>query len=291
MKQAVVALCALLGALTCHAEISQRDDSGHTVTLAAPATRVISLAPHLTEMAFAVGAGAAVKAVIRYSDHPAAARALPIVGDAFALDFEAIARAQPDLVLVWSSGLNERHKARLRALGLTLFESEIRNPAAIADTLRRLGILLGHADDGAQAAGRFEREWQSLRDRHAGKPPLRVFWQLWNEPLMTVNREHLIGEAITACGGSNVFAGLPLLTSTVAWEAAVAADPELIASSGRPQDAESDFARWRRFPQVSAVRHGQLAHIDGDLIGRMGPRFVQGTAALCEAIERARKAP
>ena len=83
-------------------------------------------------MAFAVGGGDAVKAVIRYSDHPAVARQLPIVGDAFALDFEAIARLKPDLVLVWTSGLNERHRARLRELGLTVYESEIRNAAAIA---------------------------------------------------------------------------------------------------------------------------------------------------------------
>jgi len=288
MKATALALGVMCCALTCRAQISVRDDSAHTVTLAAPAVRVVSLAPHLTEMAFAVGGGNAVKAVSRYSDHPAAARELPIVGDAFALDFEAIARLKPDLVLVWGSGLNERHKARLRSLGLTIYESEIRNAAAIADTLRRLGALLGHADDAGRAAGRFEQDWQALRERHGGKPPVRVFWQLWQEPLMTVNREHLIGEAIEACGGVNVFGALPLLTPTVSWEAAVAADPQLIASSGRPTDAEGDFARWRRFARVSAVRDRQFAHLDADLIGRMGPRFVQGAAALCEAIERAR---
>jgi iron complex transport system substrate-binding protein len=288
MKRAAVVLGALLCSVACHAEVSVLDDSGQPVRLAAPAMRVVSLAPHLTEMAFAVGAGAAVKAVISFSDHPAAALALPIVGDAFALDFEAIARLQPDLVLVWGSGLNERHKARLRSLGLTLYESEIRHAAAVPDTLRRLGVLLGHADEAEVAARRFEREWQALRERHAGKPALRVFWQLWQDPLMTVNRQHLIGEAIEACGGVNVFGALPLLTPAVSWEAAVAADPQLIAASGRPTDAEGDFARWRRFAQVSAVRNQQFAHLDGDLIGRMGPRFVQGAAALCEAIDRAR---
>jgi iron complex transport system substrate-binding protein len=288
MRRAVLAGLALACAAACHAEVSVQDDSGQTVTLVAPATRVVSLAPHLTEMAFAVGGGDAVKAVIRYSDYPAAARQLPIVGDAFALDFEAIARLKPDLVLVWTSGLNERHRARLRSLGLTVYESEIRNAAAIGLTLRRLGTLLGRADAAAVAASRFEQDWRMLREHHAGKPPVRVFWQLWQEPLMTVNREHLIGEAIEICGGSNVFAGLPLLTPTVGWEAAVAADPQLIASSGAPQDGERDFARWRRFVQVSAVRQQQFTHIDGDLIGRMGPRFVQGAAALCDAIDRAR---
>ena len=117
---------------------------------------------------------------------------------------------------------------------------------------------------------------------------MRVFWQLWHEPLMTINREHLISEAMRACGGANVFADLPLLTPSVSWEATIAADPQLIAGSGRKEDAERDFAAWRRFTTVSAVRQQRFASIDGDLIGRMGPRFVEGAAGLCEAIERAR---
>ena len=284
----LVLLGLLLSALTGRCEVSVQDDSGRTVQLPIPARRIVSLAPHLTEIAFAVGGGDAVKAVIRYSDYPPAARSLPIVGDAFALDFEAIARLKPDLVLVWSSGLNERHRARLRALGLTVFESEIRTAAAIPDTLRRIAALLGHAGEGDAIATRFERDWQALRERHAGKAPVRVFWQLWQDPLMTVNRKHLIGAAIDVCGGVNVFGALPLLTPTVSWEAAVTADPQVIASSGRAADAERDFAHWQRFKQVSAVRQKQFAFVEGDLVGRMGPRFVQGAAALCDAIDRAR---
>ncbi len=162
MKRAALLLLALLWLPACRAEVTVTDDSGHAVTLAVPAARVVSLAPHLTEMVFAVGGGGTVKAVIRYSDYPAAARELPVVGDAFALDFEAIVRLKPDLVLVWTSGLNERHRARLRGLGLTLFESEIRSADAIADTLRRLGTLLGHGDEAGAAAARFERDWQSV---------------------------------------------------------------------------------------------------------------------------------
>ena len=105
---------------------------------------------------------------------------------------------------------------------------------------------------------------------------------------MTINREHLISEAMRACGGANVFAGLPLLTPTVSWEAAVAADPQLIAGPGHPQDAGRDFAAWRRFGVVSAVRQQRFASIAGDLIDRMGPRFVEGAAGLCAAIGRAR---
>lgn len=288
MMRAIVALLAAVAALGVRAEVRVTDDAGHTVVLAAPARRVISLGPHLTELTFAAGGGGALVGVIRYSDHPEAARALPIVGDAHAIDFERIAQLRPDLVLVWGSGLNERHKARLRSLGLVVYESEIRKAQGVADTLRRLGTLLGRADGAEAAARRFETQWRALAERYRGRPPVRVFWQLWQEPLMTVNREHLISEAMRECGGVNVFADLPLLTPTVSWEAAVAADPQLIATSGRKEDATRDFAPWLRFASVSAVKRQRHASIDGDLIGRMGPRFVDGAAALCEAIERAR---
>lgn len=284
----LLALALALAGPVARAELRVMDDTGQAVALAEPAGRVVSLGPHLTELAYAVGAGDAVVGVIRYSDFPEAAKALPVVGDAHALDFERIVQLRPDLVLVWGSGLNERHKARLRSLGLTVYESEIRHAQGIADTLRRLGTLLGRADSAEAAARRFEAQWQGLADRYRGRAPVRVFWQLWHEPLMTINREHLISEAMRACGGVNVFADLPLLTPSVSREAAVRADPQLIATSGRAEDRARDFAAWQRFAAVSAVKRQRYASIDGDLIGRMGPRFVDGAAALCEAIERAR---
>lgn len=284
----VAASLGLLLASPARAELRVTDDAGHAVVLAAPARRVVSLGPHLTEMAFAVGAGDALVGVIRYSDFPAPAKSLPVVGDAHAVDFERIVQSRPDLVLVWSSGLNERHKARLRSLGLTVYESEIRHAQGVPDTLRRLGTLLGRADGADAAARRFEAQWRALADAHRGKPPVRVFWQLWHEPLMTVNREHLISEAMRACGGVNVFGALPLLTPTVSREAAVAANPQLIATSGRAEDAARDFAAWRRFGNVDAVKRNRFATIDGSLIVRMGPRFVDGAQALCDAIDRAR---
>jgi iron complex transport system substrate-binding protein len=285
----LLVLLAMGLALGARAELRVTDDSGAAVVLAAPAKRVISLGPHLTELAYAAGGGAAMVGTIRFSDHPQAAQALPIVGDAHAIDFERIVQLKPDLVLVWGSGLNERHKARLRSLGLTVYESEIRQAQGIPNTLRRLGTLLGRADTAEAGARAFETQWQALTERYRNKPPVRVFWQLWHEPLMTVNREHLISEAMRVCGGVNVFAELPLLTPAVSWEAAVAANPQLIAGSGRPQDAARDFAQWSQVGRrVDAVKRQRFATIDGNLIGRMGPRFVEGAQSLCEAIDRAR---
>jgi iron complex transport system substrate-binding protein len=267
--------------------VSVVDDSGHTIRLARPAQRVITLGPHLAEQAFAVGGGEQVVGVSRFSDFPAQAQKLPVVGDSAAVHHEQIASLKPDLILVWRTGFPERARAPLQALGVPVFESEIRSVAELASSLRRIGQLLGHAETGEAQARQVEQQWARLQADHAARKPVRVFYQLWHQPLMTINREHLISQAITACGGVNVFGELPTFTPTVSWEAAVLRNPQVIAMAGAPSD-HPEKGEWPRFPQVDAVKAGRFALIDGDLIGRMGPRFVQGAEQLCKAIDAAR---
>lgn len=289
MRRLLLALCALLAlpAAAPAQPVSVVDDSGRTIRLARPAQRVITLGPHLTEQVFALGAGAQVVGVSRFSNFPEAAQRLPVVGDAVAIAHEQIATLRPDLILVWRTGFPERARVPLQALGVPVFESEIRSVPELARSLRTLGVLLGRAEAGQAEASRVERQWAQLQADYARRPPVRVFYQLWHQPLMTVNREHLISQAIGACGGVNVFGELPALTPTVSWEAAVQRNPELIAMAGAASD-HPELGQWPRFAAVAAVRHQRYALIDGDLIGRMGPRFVQGARALCEAIDRAR---
>lgn len=282
------ALAVALASIAARAQpVSGVDDSGHTIRLARPAQRVIALGPHLTEQVFALGAGAQVVGVSRFSNFPAEAQRLPVVGDAVAIHHEQIATLQPDLIVVWRTGFPERARAPLKALGVPVYESEIRSVAELARSLRTLGVLLGRAGAGEAEARRVEQQWAQLRAEYAGRPPVRVFYQLWHQPLMTINREHLISQAIAACGGVNVFGELPAFTPTVSWEAAVQRNPQLIAMAGAASD-HPELGQWPRFPAVDAVRHQRFALIDGDLIGRMGPRLVQGARALCEAIDKAR---
>jgi iron complex transport system substrate-binding protein len=278
----------LLATTTVHAQpVSVVDDSGHTINLPKPAQRVITLGPHLTEQVFAIGAGAQVVGVSRFSNHPAEATQLPIVGDAVAVQHEAIAKLKPDLVLVWRTGFPDRARAPLQALGVPVFDSEIRSVADLARSLRTIGQLMGRTEAGEAEAKRVEQQWAQLQSDYAGRKPVRVFYQLWHQPLMTINREHLISQAITACGGTNIFAELPTFTPTVSWEAAVQRNPQVIAMAGAPSDHPEE-GQWPRFPGVEAVKHQRFAMIHGDLIGRMGPRFVQGARQLCEAIDKAR---
>lgn len=264
------------------------DDAGHRVVLERPARRIVTLAPHLAELVFAAGAGDRLVGVSRFTDAPAQAASRPVIGDAFAIDFEAISKLHPDLVLAWGSGTNERAKARLRQLGFKVYEVEIRDVAGLAATLRHIGTLAGtQAAADARALG-VRQDWDALQERYARRTPVRVFYQLWDTPLMTLSGRHLISSAIRACGGRNVFEDLPTLTGTVGWEDAVRRDPELVVTAGSPSEPAHP-GRWPEFPQVSATRHHQFARLDGDLIARSGPRFVAGAQQLCEAIDRARR--
>lgn len=251
-----------------------------------PARRIVSLAPHLTELVFAAGGGSRLVGVGRYSDYPPQARRLPVVGDAFAINLEAVARLQPDLILVWQSALPPRQRERLRRLGVPVWESDIHTVEELAATLHTLGRLMDTSQGGAAAAALLAR-WAALKQTYGARPPVRVFYQVWDAPLMTLNDRHLIGAALRACGGVNPFGGLEPLTPTVSWEAAVRADPQIVVAATGEQTALR--RAWARFPQVAAVRNGQLVGLPADLLTRMGPRFLDGAQALCEAIDAARR--
>lgn len=268
--------------------VSVVDDSGATVALAAPARRVVALGPHLVEQVYAAGAGHTLVGVLRYSDHPPQAQALPRVGDAVTLNLEAIARLKPDLVLLWQSGINSRLQDKLQALGVPVFRSETRQVDDIAGTLQRLGVLLGSSASAEPAAAQVRGDWAALQVRWSQRPPVRVFYQLWHAPLMTVSGQHLIHQAIAACGGRNVFAELAPLVPTVGWEAAVRANPEVVVT-GSARDEPARLDGWRRFSQVAAVANKRLLDIDSDALARMSPRFVAAAQRLCEAIDQGRR--
>lgn len=278
-------LAALLPAAAAGATVSATDDSGRVVTLAAPAARIISLAPHATELLFAAGAGARVVGVSAYSNFPAEASRLPSVGDAMRADMERIIALKPDLIVGWKSGNNPAQLERLRALGLPVFDSEPRQFDDIASSLERLGALAGTVE-GRAAAARFRADLRALRERYSARKPVRVFYQIWPSPLMTLNDAHIVSEAIRLCGGVNLFGKLAPLVPTVSREAVLKAAPEAIFVSD--EDAQA-FGRWRGYGNLTAVRNDSLFRIDGGVMNRAGPRMLGATALLCEQIEAARR--
>lgn len=267
------------------AAITVQDDAQHAVTLAQPAHRIVSLAPHATELLFAAGAGAYVVGVSDYSDYPPAAAKLPSVGSSSALDIERIATLKPDLVVAWSSGNSASQLARLRALGIPVFESEPRRLDAIASSLQRLGQLAGVPDRGAAAANAFNTRLAQLTTTYQQRPPVRVFYQIWQKPLMTLNGSHMVSSVIRLCGGENVFSQLPQLAPTVSTEAVLSANPEVIFAADGGTTADSG---WRRFPKLAAVAGDNLFALTPNWMSRPGPRILDGAAELCQKLDQAR---
>jgi iron complex transport system substrate-binding protein len=292
---AAFAFCvqAWLSAPAAHAAVSAVDDAGNTVTLSAPAERVISLSPHITELIYAAGGGAKLVGAVSYSDYPPAAQQVPRVGDNRSLDLERIVALKPDLIVVWRHGNAQQQLDKLRELHIPLFFSEPHRLDDVATSLTRLGVLLDTSSVAQGAADAYRHDIAQLRERYANRTPVSVFYQVWDQPLMTLNGEHVISDVIALCGGRNVFAALKPLAPTVSTEAVLAANPDAIVTSSQgataPDKPLPGLDRWRAWPTLTAVAHGNLFAIDGDLLTRPAPRIAQGAAELCKDLDLARK--
>jgi len=282
------AALALVGALQAHAAVQVFDVGGDVVTLPTPARRVVSLALHLTELMFAIGAGDRVVGTVDYSDFPDAARRVPRVGDSALLDLERIVALRPDLLLVWQHGNSPQQLARLAALGVPTYASEARTLADIARTLRDLGVLTAHSEQAQQRANDFDAAVAALRARYAQRRRVEVFYQIWNQPLITINGEHLISQVLDLCGAHNVFAAQRLLTPTVSEEAVLLADPDAIVAGWSDSYGEAPLATWRRLRTLRAVRHGHLLQVDPDLLHRQSDRVLLGAQQLCTTLDAVR---
>ncbi len=264
------------------------DDRGQAIEFVNPPQRIISLAPNITELLFAVGAGSHVVAVSEYSDHPADALALPKVANALGVDFERVLDLRPDLVIAWLSGNGRRVIDRLEHLGIRVFVTEPRRFADVERLLSVFGQIAGSPREGSSQAARFREQVASLRDRYAWKSSMSVFYQLSQRPLMTINREHIISELLTLCGGDNVFADYRLLAPTVNIEDVMKRDADVILISSTVPNVNQVRAQWLMMTDLKAAKTKRVFVVDADLINRQTPRLVQGAEQICLLIDRAR---
>lgn len=285
--RALLLLLAVAGAASAEPRVA-RDDIGTVVTLPGPARRIVSLAPNATEMTYAAGAGTALVGAVASSDYPAAARALPRVGDAFGLDVERIVALRPDLVLTWPYTVPAQ-LATLRRRGVPVFTIDPQHVDDIASAVERIGTLAGTEHVARDAARALRMRAREVEARYRNRPPIRVFYEVWATPLVTLGGTHLVSRAIETCGGRNVFASLGAPAPTVSVEAVLAAAPDAIVAGGDAGARPEWLLQWRRWPGLPAVAAGNLFAIDADHLHRAGPRFVEGVADLCAILENARR--
>lgn len=249
----------------------------------ADALRLVTLAPHLTELVFSAGAGDHLVGVVEYSDHPDAARKLPRIGDAFAVDFERLTELSPTLILAWQGGNPDPLIETLRARGFRVEALAAGDLADVAANLRAIGRLAGTENQAEAAAADFERELSQLSARYADAADVRVFFQIAEQPVFTVGGRHLISQVLRLCGGDNVFSALEPLAATVTDESVVAADAEVMMTAGD----KSGLDRWSRFAG-RAQRAGTIYEISADTITRDSLRVLDGAREVCAALDDAR---
>ncbi len=279
---------SLLLAAPVRAELVFTDDAGHTVRLKAPAKRIVAIAPHLAESLYAAGAGDRLVGTVDYSDYPPEAKKVRRVGGYSRLDLEAIAALKPDLVLAWQSGNNLGQVDKLKALGLAVHVWQPNRMDDVAGQLERMGQLAGTEPAAHAAAERFRQRLAALRAANANKPKVRVFYQIWKAPLMTVGGPQIISDAIKLCGGENVFGHLTQMAPTVSVEAVLEADPEAIVATGMGDARPEWLADWNPWTRMTAVRRGNLFHINPDIMQRHSPRLLDGAERLCAHLDTAR---
>ena len=273
--------------------VSALDDTGREIHLPQAAQRIVSLSPGITELLFSAGAGARVVGTAEDSDYPPAARRIPRIARNAGIDIEGVAALGPDLIVAWGSGYSPARLDALRSLGIPVYIVEPRTLSGIALDVERLGILAGSPAAASAAAARFRSRLGGLRARYAGRKPLRVFVQIWSDPLMTLSGRHVVSEMLRVCGARNVFAQLPGIAPAVDAEAVLAADPDAIvaAEPGDRSDADDgalDF--WKRFPRLRATAHHGFVFLDADELDRGSLRVLDATQALCARLARIREA-
>lgn len=281
-------LAVLLLALPAQAEIRMRDALERDVVLPAPAQRVVSLAPHITEVVYAAGAGDHLVGAVAYSNYPPEAMEVTRVGAYDSISLETIVSLRPDLVLAWRSGNGEEIVRRIESLGIRVYVSETRTLEDVAYSLRNVGRLTGNESTAEQAATDFLRELRRLRDTYSNQSPVSVFYQIWHEPLLTLNGEHLVSDVVRLCGGVNAFEESPALVSRINVESVIDADPDVIVASGMDKARPEWLDDWRRWDSIRAVVHEQLYFVPPDLLQRHTPRIIDGAGQLCVHLAAAR---
>jgi len=268
---------------------SVEDFAGRTVTLKKPAQRIVALSPHIVENVFSAGAGEKLIGAVSYSNFPPEASDIPQVGSYNAFSLEHIVALKPDLVIMWGSGNGMATLQKFEALNIPVYVSELRALDDVPESIRRIGALAGTTAVSELEAQRIESAIADMRNRYGKSRNLNVFYQIWNEPLQTINGEHLISQVIQLCGGKNVFTDAVSLAPQISLESIFLRNPDAIVASGMGAARPEWLDVWRKYPSLSAVKSNALFFVDPNHIQRPTARILLGAQSLCSQLDQLRK--
>lgn len=268
--------------------IELRDYLGNQAPLSPPAQRIVTLVPHAAELLFSIGAGDTLVGAVEYTDFPEAAQQIPQVGNYAGLNIEAIVALQPDVIIYWPEGNPARDIERLKQLKMPLFASDPNTFVEIADDIKRFGALTGHGDSSEKVATEFLKKVDELRRANQGKQRVRVFYQVWNQPLLSQNGDTFISRVINLCGGDNIFADLPIKSPQISIEAVLSADPDIILAGANEGQRPEWLDAWQQYDDLSAVKNKQLKTVDADVIHRPTLRLLKAATQVCTVFDEYR---
>ena len=262
--------------------------------------RIITVAPHLSEMVDAAGGVERLIGVSAYSNFPESVKKLPITSDSRSVDLERMKQLKPDLIIYWRGGMPE---TQIESIKKTFSSTGNKGQAAtqiisvepkrlidIAKDIEAIGKVLGTQAIANKNAKEFSAQIAALKSKYqsSNKRKVRVFYQVWSQPLMTLNQDHLIADIIQVCGGEQLFAKEKLLVPTVSREAVVEANPEIIFTATDSSSMKVDWSMWTSIPQLAASKNQALIALDGDMISRPSPRIIEGANKICSEIDKIR---
>lgn len=247
------------------------------------AQRVISLAPSLTEMMLELGAADQLVGVLDGGlSRPAALTQLPSVGRSDQLELETLLSLQPDLLLAWSDNLSAARRRQLQQLGIPLFEVAPRTLDELGEAVAALGERVGRGAQGRLLAHHFAERVALMRQQYQREPALRVFYQVWAQPLYTLGGQQIISDALHVCGAQNVFAELSLPAPQVSVEGVLQANPQVILLSD-----PSQATAWQAWPQIEAVQRKQVWVIPDAGLERPSLQMLDALEQLCRQLQSA----
>ncbi|MFA0813491.1 cobalamin-binding protein [Microbulbifer epialgicus] len=281
---------SLLWTGSCWADkpVRVQDVRGHWIELPAPAERIVALAPHIVENFYSAGAGEKLVAAVSYSDYPEQAKKLPKIGNYKALSYESLLALKPDLIVAWGSGNGDEMIQKLDNLGFTVFVTESRTLEDIAKNVTIFGELAGTSENADRTASEWLKRLNELQQSNKKKTPVSVFYQVWNDPLQTLNGEHLISDVIQTCGGRNAFADAMVLAPKISIESVLNRNPEVIISSGMGESRPDWLDAWKAYPTLNAVKNDSLYFVPPDIIQRHTFRVLDGMEMVCDYLNNVR---
>ena len=268
--------------------IEVTDFAGNKISLPSPAKRIIALSPHIVENIFSAGAGNHLVGRVEYSNYPEQAKSAPIIGSFDKVNYEKIIELKPDLIIAWQSGNSHVDISRLKELGFNVYVDKANTLRELAKSINDIAVLTGYAGSAKKTTDHYLARLDEIENQYKNKPSVSTFYQVWNQPLQTINGDHIISEAISICGGINIYNDQFAVAPIINIESILERNPNVIIASGLSDARPEWLDDWLKWGSLKAVQNNNLFYVPPDHIQRHTLRLLLGIERICEHLDIAR---